>query len=654
MLEAYLLLRPAFIFYGLCMALFTLFRAALLLDVFDQVKDVPLYLLVFPIGLRMDTIVLAYCLILPALMLLALPARVIQKISGLLALYFAVLAGLFCFLEIATFPFMDEFDTRPDRIFLEHMFQVREVFGMILKGYTNTFLAGIGGMLLAGSSMFFLLRKSLRGAEPCPARLRILLFIIIGPMLLLGVRSTFSGRPASISTAAFSMNHVANQLGISSIYSLAYAMVKLEGSTDNPGEIYGWMDRAEAIRLAREGNGLRAQDCADPASPLSHFQQSRFSVQGPLNLVIILEESLGAEFVGCLGGLPLTPELDSLSREGLLLTNLYCTGTRTIRGIEAIISGILPTPAESVLKSGLAGNSFFTIAEVLKKKGFSTSFFYGGKSTFDNMRACFRSNGFEKIYDQDDFKNPVFTGTWGVSDEDLFAKAHDIFKGTAGKPFFALLLTTSNHDPFEFPDGRIELYEQPRATRNNNVRYADFALGKFFEMAKKEAYYRSTVFLVIADHSTRLRGQDLIPIKKFHIPGLIIAPHIKPGLYEKVASQIDMTPTLLDLMGISAELPMIGRPLLSLPEQEPGRAIMQYGTTRALMRGDRVLVQQPETAPEQFTYDGNRLSPAPLDPDFARESLAYALLPGYLAGSAEKPFRSALASRHKNCSAIGN
>jgi phosphoglycerol transferase MdoB-like AlkP superfamily enzyme len=155
-------------------------------------------------------------------------------------------------------------------------------------------------------------------------------------------------------------------------------------------------------------------------------------------------------------------------------------------------------------------------------------------------------------------------------------------------------------------------------------------VGKFFEQAKKEPYYNNTVFLIIADHSTRMRGQDLIPIEKFHIPGIIIAPHLKPRVIEKIASQIDMTPTLLDIMGISAGLPLIGRPLLSMPEKEPGRAIMQYATTRALMVGDRVLVQQPEKPSEQFTYSGNRLHPAILDPEFALDGLAYALLPGYL------------------------
>ena len=359
---------------------------------------------------------------------------------------------------------------------------------------------------------------------------------------------------------------MANQLGLNSTYSVLYAAVKLGGHTENPGELYGNMKKDEVLRRIMAANGLQPQDCKDPQQPLLHYQKSSFTVKKPMNLVIILEESLGAEYVGCLGGLPLTPGMDRLASEGVLLKNLYCTGTRTIRGIEAIISGILPTPAESIMKSGLAGQHFFTIAEVLKNKGSATAFFYGGKSTFDNMRACFRSNGFDTIYDQDDFKNPLFTGTWGVSDEDLFARANEVFKSHGDKPFFALVLTTSNHDPFEFPDGRIELYEQPKATRNNNIKYADFAVGKFFEMAKKEAYYANTVFLIIADHSTRLRGQDLIPIDKFHIPGIIIAPHLKPRVFEKIASQIDMTPTLLDIMGISTELPIFGRPLLSLPE----------------------------------------------------------------------------------------
>ena len=164
----------------------------------------------------------------------------------------------------------------------------------------------------------------------------------------------------------------------------------------------------------------------------------------------------------------------------------------------------------------------------------------------------------------------------------------------------------------------------------NAMKYADYALGLFFDMARKESYYRNTVFLVLADHSTRLRGQDLIPIHKFHIPGLLLGANVPAGTYDKVASQIDMVPTLLSLMGVSCSHPLIGRDLLSLPKDAPGRAIMQYGTTNAYMVDGRVIVQRPDLSPLQFVYEEGRLSPSELDPEFAKDALAHALLPGHL------------------------
>jgi phosphoglycerol transferase MdoB-like AlkP superfamily enzyme len=346
--------------------------------------------------------------------------------------------------------------------------------------------------------------------------------------------------------------------------------------------------------------------------------------------VIILEESLGAEYVGCLGGLPLTPRLDRLSKEGLLFTNLYATGTRTVRGIEATVCGFLPTPGSSVVKLGLSQQRFFTLADLLQQRGYATEFIYGGDSQFDNMRSFFLGNGFQKVYDLKTFNNPVFEGTWGVSDEDLFNKANKVFKSHGDSPFFALLLSTSNHDPFEFPNKRIALYEKPKMTRHNAMKYADYALGQFFDMARKERYYEKTVFLVIADHSTRLRGQDLVPIHTFHIPGLIIGPNVKPERYTKVASQIDMAPTLLDLMGINARTPLIGRPLLSMPDDIAGRAVMQYGSTHAFMVDDKVIIQRPKMKPVQAIYKQGTLTSTTVDPDLVKDALAHALLPGYL------------------------
>ncbi len=264
------------------------------------------------------------------------------------------------------------------------------------------------------------------------------------------------------------------------------------------------------------------------------------------------------------------------------------------------------------------------------KRLFYRIYLWVGDSKFDNMKAFFLTNGFQKIYDQKVFNNPVFEGTWGVSDEDLFRKANEVFKSHNDKPFFSLILTSSNHDPFEFPDGRIELYEQPKMSRHNVMKYADYSLGRFFEMAKKEKYYKNTVFLIIADHSTRLRGQDLIPIHKFHIPGIILGPGIEPVKYEKICSQIDMPSTLLDLIGVSAMLPFIGRPLLSLSENVPGRAIMQYGEVNAYMVGNNVIVNRPKMEPSQYIYQNERLVQSILDPELANTALAFALLPGHL------------------------
>jgi len=623
-------LVPLISFYLFGLMLFFVFRVALLIKYFDRVVAIDNYFLIFPIGLRMDTIFLCYSLIIPFLFLLILPAKTVKKTFWIFSLYLTLILALSTFLEIATFPYMAEFETRPDRLFLEHIVQMREVFTMIFKGYFIELLIGLSVTLIVGLIVFRFFQKLFREYRACTFTKRVVLFLIITPILFIGARSSFGHRPANISTAAFSKSHLANQLALNSIYSLVYASYSARKHEKDIRKIYGKMDSSEMLRQIRMNAFINDEDCTNLDGPLLHYQKARFSHNDPLNLVIILEESLGAEYVGCLGGLPLTPNIDRLSKEGLLLTNLYATGTRTVRAIEAIVSGFLPTAGRSVVKLGYSQNKFFTVASLLRSRGYTTEFIYGGESHFDNMRSFFLGNGFDTIYDENNFEKPIFRGTWGVSDEDLFNKANHVFKSHGDAPFFALILTTSNHDPFEFPDGRIELYEQPKMTRHNAMKYADYALGQFFKTAKKESYYKNTIFLIIADHSTRLRGQDLIPIHKFHIPGLIIGPHVEPGEYEKIASQIDMAPTLLDLMGISSYHPLIGRPLLSLPDNISGRAIMQYGTTHAFMVDNQVIIHRPLLEPLQFTYKDGRLIQSDIDSELLNCALAHALLPGYL------------------------
>jgi phosphoglycerol transferase MdoB-like AlkP superfamily enzyme len=308
----------------------------------------------------------------------------------------------------------------------------------------------------------------------------------------------------------------------------------------------------------------------------------------------------------------------------LLLTNLYATGTRTVRGIEATVSGMLPTPGTSVVKLGLAQHGFFTLADLLRRQGYATEFLYGGESNFDNMASFFRGNGFERVIDEPGFAHPAFRGVWGVSDEDLFARAHEEFLAHADHPFFALLLTTSNHDPWEFPTGRITATAGAATTRRDAIRYADHALGAFFDQARTASYFANTVFLVVADHDTRVYGAGLVPVAKFHIPGLILAPDIAPAHLDMVASQVDLAPTLLDLMGLRCDHPMIGRDLLQQPPGTPGHAFLQYDETQGYRVGDELVVLQPARAPREFHLVHDTLIPAPLDPELARDAVAHA------------------------------
>jgi phosphoglycerol transferase MdoB-like AlkP superfamily enzyme len=621
---------PLAIFFLIGLATFFVFRVFLYLSNFSTVSAVENSLLIFPVGVRMDTVLLSYIVAPLFLLMIFLPSKIVRIFSPFFSSCLALIMAVFVFMELATFPFMAEFDTRPDRLFTEHIVQFKEVSAMVLKGYLIELLSGVALTSICVFFIYFIFQNIFKQYVSFSFLKRISLFIIVVPLLAVGGRSSISHRPANISTAAFSQSHLVNQLGLNSTYSMIYSYYRAKKHEKDPRKVYGRMNEQKMFDTVLASAGISKQPGSDSEKSLFHFQKSNFSRKKPLNLVIILEESLGAEYVGYLGGLPLTPNIDKLSEEGLSFTNLYSTGTRTVRGIEAIICGFLPTPGKSVVKLERSQQNFFTIAGLLTQKGYFTEFIYGGDSKFDNMRAFFLGNGFQKIHDQKMFNNPVLKGTWGVSDEDLFRKANEVFKSHNNKPFFSLILSTSNHDPFEFPDGRIELYEKPKMSMHNAMKYADYAVGRFFEMARKEKYYENTVFLIIADHSTRLRGQDLVPIQKFHIPGIIIGPGVEPKKYEKVCSQIDMPTTLLDLIGISATHPFIGRPLLSMPENVLGRAVMQYGETNAYMAGNRVIVNRPKMEPSQYIYQNESLVPSALDPDLAEKALAHALLPGYI------------------------
>lgn len=426
---------------------------------------------------------------------------------------------------------------------------------------------------------------------------------------------------------AFTDDALVNSLPLNSFYSVAHAIDQLANEADS-SKIYGQLDKEDIIRIIRKETFLPESAFTDPNFPTLHHQTAAFRGK-PKNLVIILEESLGARYVGSLGGLPLTPNLDALARKGWLFERLYATGTRSVRGIEAVISGFTPTPAQSVVKLGKSQHDFFTLAALLRRSGYFCQFIYGGESHFDNMRSFFLGNGFNHVIEQKDYENPDFVATWGVSDEDLLNRAHQEFLKlhSQGQSFFTLVFSSTNHDPFDFPDGRIALYDQPMHTRNNAAKYADYAIGRFFEKAENAPYWKDTVFLVVADHDSRVTGIDLVPVSHFRIPGVIVGEGIPPKRDLRLVSQIDLPPTLLSLIGVDNENPMLGRDMTRQPEDYIGRAMMQYDMTFAYIEGDRVAILQPRKDAQGFVIapGTQALSRHVLVDNLAEKALAHVL-----------------------------
>ena len=279
------------------------------------------------------------------------------------------------------------------------------------------------------------------------------------------------------------------------------------------------------------------------------------------NVVLISVESLSAEFMAAYGNTEgITPFLDSLAQKSIFLTNLYATGNRTVRGLEALTLCVPPTPGESIVKRKDNKNKF-TTGSVFKSKGYSVKYLYGGYSYFDNMKDFFGGNGYD-IIDRDNFtpEEITFANIWGVSDEDMARKAIKEMNAQAktGKPFFNHWMTVSNHRPFTYPEGRIDIPGTAKS-RQGGVKYTDYALKLFFELAKKESWFKDTVFVIVADHCASSAGRTELPLDRYRIPCLIYADFLEAEQIDKLASQIDVMPTVMGLLNFSYESKFLGQ-----------------------------------------------------------------------------------------------
>jgi phosphoglycerol transferase MdoB-like AlkP superfamily enzyme len=344
----------------------------------------------------------------------------------------------------------------------------------------------------------------------------------------------------------------------------------------------------------------------------------------PMNMVMVSIESFGAEYIESLSGPAakgLTPNYEKLAKEGLMFTQLYATGTRTVRGLEALTLSVPPTPGHAIpMRPNNSG--LFSIGSVFREKGYESIYIYGGYSYFDNMKSFFGGNGYTVIdrtaIDKSDIHHE---NIWGVCDEDLFALSlKEIDSRVAqGKKVFAHVMTTSNHRPYTYPADRIDIASG--TSRFGAVKYTDYAIGKFVEEAKKKPWFKNTIFVFVADHTSIARGRSDLPLERYHIPMIVYSPgNIAPATIAQFSSQIDVAPTLLGLLNIGYTSQFFGKDILKDGPSNSHAHLGNYQTVGIVEQG-RVV----ELKPKQFAKVYDTKTRAELNTPEAMDSLEKAV-----------------------------
>lgn len=578
-------------------AAFTALRLAMLLLFAESLPSALETARIFWIGLRFDLLV-AILYVTPQTLRLTLfgdlaatsrAGRLVSEAEWLIGFL------LLPFLLATEFVFFEEFGSRLNYVAFEYLVYPGEVCCNLYESYPiTTWLVGVASV---GGGLYLGLRRrfAARLAMPAPAGRR---YALLGGMLAAAGGLWLTTETADTEITG---NRVANECAGNGLYSFAYYALTCRFDYER---FYLTIDAEDAARRVR---GRIAAPAAafhpESANPLDRTVAAA-RPRTDHNVVLILEESLGSDFIGALGdGRQLTPCFDALSREGLLFDNFYATGNRTARALEATLAGLPPIPTESILKRDHSGH-VHTLANVLADRGYERLFITGGRGRFDGVQSFMTANGFNRFVEQQDFVDPIFTNAWGVCDEDLFHRAVRELDGLhdSGKPFFATLLTVSNHRPFTYPAGRVPDSDQ---TRESAVRYADHALGEFFNEARRHAFFDRTVFVVMGDHGARIYGSQLFPMRSYRVPVLVLLPGGERAgtRCHTLACSLDVPPTILGLLGGDYRGAFFGRDALAI-DPAAGYALMQHNHDLALLDASgRMAVLGANRAAGCYRYD---------------------------------------------------
>ena len=544
------------------------------------------------------------------------------------------------FTFFAEITFWDEFKTRFNFIAVDYLIYTHEVVANIQQSYPLPILVAgvlsITGLIIYTYYKLNIFKETFTTKASLKDR-TIVLAITATTAILFSIFITNN-------QAEWSSNRYNAEISKSGIYSF-FAAFRNNQMVYN--EFYTSLKDDQAFQIVR--NKLNDK--------ISKYQSNKFSIHRTIsdttnstpskkNVVFILVESLSGSFMKEFGNdQNITPFLDSLAQKSIFFDNLYATGTRTVRGMEAMTLCIPPTPGQSIVKRP-ENQNLYTISNVFKSKGYNSNFFYGGDGYFDNMNAYFGGNGFT-IYDRgrgsvlsDKIKTVrnnisddevTFENAWGICDADIYSKmikvADEHYK--SNKQFFNFVMTTSNHRPYTYPDNAIDI---PSGTgREGAVKYTDYALKNMFEKVKSKPWFKNTVFIIIADHCASSAGKDEIDVANYHIPAFIV--NFPEELNQKVTkqcSQIDLFPTFFSIMNWSYESNFFGKNVFNPYFEE--RALVGTYRKLVLMKKEKVMILSDQKKQAFYTWNktDNSLKPLQMNKTFLDETISWYQTADYL------------------------
>lgn len=565
----------------------------------------------------------------PAVLLLVmLPSRIFQQRWAQCAAYAAFLFALFLMLfgAVGEWLFWDEFGVRYNFIAVDYLVYTQEVVKNIQESYPLPLIfAGLGAAAVVGGIALWRTKLLARWFSAEPERIR-------QRAVRGGVWLLLAGLAATALDAEFIpkfANNYNRELAKNGIWSLFAAFRNNQLDYD---EFYPTRPVSESFtRLQSELSFDRSENLAGKTPDTLRYIRGDGLEIHP-NVIQITVESLSADFLSIFNRASrLTPNLEEIARKSLVFNQFYATGTRTDRGMEALTLAIPPTPGRSLVKRPRNEN-LFTLGSVFRSRGYDTAFIYGGYGYFDNMNYFFGHNGY-RVVDRTGVKKAdiTFANAWGACDEDLFrwTMREADASAAAGKPFHYFVMTTSNHRPFTYPDGRIDLPSKISG-RAGAVKYTDFAIGQFLREAASKPWFRNTIFVIVADHCASVAGKSALPVQNYHIPLIIYAPggQIAPGHVPDLMSQVDYAPTLLGLLNWSYASRFYGWDIRKATGDR--RALIGNYQKLGLYEPGRLSVLMPVKTSAEFDFDSLSFELTSRTASMTDEAIAYYQTASYL------------------------